>query len=117
VDLRDLVHAVLAYEALAAREWVAEAASSGLRWSEIPVPAGLDATELAVAAGLAEMLAQRAGVAVPAWVHSIERAPREVFLVRAADTMPRLRRMCREEGPEPLRSRGIFAPPDYLTAA
>ncbi len=117
MDLRELVRAVLAYESLAAREWVAEAASSGLRWTEILRPAGLDATELAVAAGLVEMLSQRAGVPVPAWVHAVPRSPREVFLVRAADTMPRLRRMCREQGPEPLRSRGIFAPPDYLTAA
>jgi hypothetical protein len=37
--------------------------------------------------------------------------------VAAAETLPRLRRLCEEEGPEPLRRRGLLAPPDFLTAA
>lgn len=32
-------------------------------------------------------------------------------------TMPRLRRSCEAEGPEPLRVRRIYAPPEFLTAA
>ncbi|MEE8583936.1 MAG: hypothetical protein V3T83_03695 [Acidobacteriota bacterium] len=40
-----------------------------------------------------------------------------VYLVRAALSMPRLRRLCRQEGPEPLRWRGILAPPEFLTMA
>jgi len=31
--------------------------------------------------------------------------------------MPRLRRLCEEEGPAPLRERGILAPPEFLTWA
>jgi hypothetical protein len=31
--------------------------------------------------------------------------------------MPRLRRLCESEGPEPLRRRGLFAPPEFLTHA
>ena len=37
--------------------------------------------------------------------------------VRAADSLPRLRRLCEEEGPEPLRRRGLLVPLDFLTAA
>jgi len=37
--------------------------------------------------------------------------------VRAALTMPRLRRLCEVEGPEPLRRRAVMAPPDFLTIA
>jgi hypothetical protein len=40
-----------------------------------------------------------------------------VFLVRAAESMPRLRRLCEEQSPEPLRRRRLLAPPDFLTAA
>ena len=40
-----------------------------------------------------------------------------VYLVRAAETMPRLRRSCETEGPEPLRARQVYAPPEFLTAA
>ena len=35
----------------------------------------------------------------------------------AAETMPRLRRACETEGPEPLRRRRLLAPPEFLTSA
>lgn len=44
-------------------------------------------------------------------------APRTLFLVRSAATMPRLRTACEQEGPEPLRRRGLLAPPGFLTMA
>jgi len=34
---------------------------------------------------------------------------------RAAKAMPRLRRLFEQDGPEPLRRRGILAPPALLT--
>ena len=73
--------------------------------------------EKAVAAGVVELLSGRAGEPPPAWTADVQAAPRTVVLVRAADSMPRLRRVCEEEGPEPLRRRGILAPPDFLTFA
>ena len=44
-------------------------------------------------------------------------APRRLFLVRAASSMPRLRSLCEREGPEPLRRRGLLAPPEFLSIA
>ncbi len=117
MDLRDLVVALLAYDTLAARQWVADSLREGGDWESVPRPADLDATGMVVAAGVAELLAERAGQAPPPWAKAIEASPTPIYLVKAVLTMPRLRRLCEEEGPEPLRRRGILAPPDFLTVA
>jgi hypothetical protein len=117
VDLRDLVHALLRFDALAARQWLADATRTGLVWSKVPPPLGLDETESALAAGVVELLASRSGQAPPGWAAAIPAAPKSLYLVRSAATMPRLRAECEQEGPEPLRRRGLLAPPDFLTIA
>jgi hypothetical protein len=117
MQLIDLVRALLSYDALAARQWVADATREGLEWHVMGKPAGLDATGLAVAAGVVEMLAARSGQRAPEWTAAVPAAPAPLYLVRAASSMPRLRRSCEEEGPEPLRRRLVFAPPEFLTAA
>jgi hypothetical protein len=117
MELRNLVRALLGFDTLTARQWVADAERFGLVWTEVSAPRGLDATELATAAGVTELLASRAGQPAPAWTAAIPPAPKTLFLVRAAATMPRLRAICEREGPEPLRRRGLFAPPDFLTIA
>jgi len=117
VELNDLVQALLRFDGLSARQWLADAARAGLVWSEVPAPVGLDATERAVAAGVAELLASRSGQSPPGWTAAIPPAPQSLFLVRAAATMPRLRAVCERDGPEPLRRRGLLAPPDFLSIA
>lgn len=117
MDLRDLVQALLRFDALTARQWLADATKSGVVWSKVAHPFGLDETESALAAGVVELLASRAGQPPPSWAAAIPAAPRTLFLVRAAATMPRLRAACEQEGPEPLRRRGLLAPPDFLTIA
>ena len=117
MDLRDLVHALLGFDALTARQWIADAQHSGFVWTEVPAPVGLDATELATAAGVAELLAERTGLTPPGWAASVPAAPERLFLVRAASSMPRLRSLCEREGPEPLRRRGLLAPPEFLSIA
>ena len=117
MDLRDLVRALLDFDALAARQWLADAQRSGFLWSEVPTPAGLNATELATAAGVVEILAARTGQPPPGWAASVPPAPERLFLVRAASSMPRLRSLCEREGPEPLRRRGLLAPPEFLSIA
>lgn len=117
MDLEDLVHALLDFDALSARQWLADAHRSGYIWTETPAPVGLDATGLATAAGVAELLAGRAGQKPPGWAASVPPAPERVFLVRAAASMPRLRSLCEQEGPEPLRRRGLLAPPEFLSIA
>jgi hypothetical protein len=117
MDLHDLVRALLAFDTLAARQWVADSVREGLVWASIPAPVDLDPVGLGVAAGVAELLAARAGQPPPTWTSAIAAAPTQVCLVKAARTMPRLRQLCEQEGPEPLRRRGILAPPEFLKVA
>jgi hypothetical protein len=117
MDLRDLVDALLRGDTLEARQWVADATRGGLSWSQLPSPEGLSPVGLAVAAGVVELMASRARQAAPGWASAVPASPTKVFLVRAAETMPRLRRLCEEEGPAPFRKRGILAPPEFLTWA
>jgi len=63
-----------------------------------------------------EMMAERMGSRPAAWTSAVPAAPERLFLVQAAEVLPRLRRLCEEEGPEPLRRRGLLAPPGFLTA-
>lgn len=91
MDLSDLVHAILGFDALSARQWLADAQRAGFVWAETPVPVGLDATELATAAGVAELLAGRAGQKPPGWAASVPPAPERLFL-----SVPR--RACRACG-------------------
>jgi len=117
VELRELVVALVSRDALAARQWVADALRARFDWSSAEEPPGLDPLERAVAAGVVELLASRDGRPAPGWTASVPPSPRRYFLVKAAESMPRLRRACEEEGPLGLRRRGILAPPDFLTAA
>ena len=117
MDLCDLVSALVSRDALRARQWVADAERAGFDWTRIAEPHGLDRLGLAVAASVVEMMAGRRGSRPPAWTSAVPPAPQRLFLVRAAESLPRLRRLCEEEGPEPLRRRGLLAPPDFLTAA
>jgi len=117
MDVLDLVKALLAYETLAARQWLADAERARFAWNKVPAPVGLDATTSALAAGVTELLASRSGQTPPAWTAQIPPAPERIFLVRAATTMPRLRELCEREGPAPLLQRGFLAPPEFLTFA
>jgi hypothetical protein len=117
MELRDVVRALLAFDTLAAREWVQDAARAGRDFSREPRPEGLSEEELALAAGVVELLAARAGMAPPEWTPSVPAAPRIVHLVRAAHSMRRLRADCEQNGPEQLRRRGFYAPPEFLTFA
>ncbi len=117
MELRDLVEALLARDALSARQWAADAARAAVIWTDVPRPVGWSAVELAVAAGVVELFASRSLQAPPSWTATIGCAPDPLYLVRAAETMPRLRLSCEMEGPEPLRVRRIYAPPDFMTAA
>jgi hypothetical protein len=117
MDLRELVRAILSYDALTARQWVADSMRQGIVWTSVPKPTDLDEVEMGVAAGVVELLASRAGQPSPSWTRTVEASPTPIYLVKAARTMPRLQRLCEEEGPEPLRRRGILAPPEFLKVA
>ena len=117
MELRELVDALLAHDALKARQWTADAEREMMIWTDVPRPVGWGAAELAVAAGIVELFASRSHQAAPSWTATVGCAPDPLYLVRACETMPRLRLSCETEGPEPLRVRRIYAPPEFMTAA
>jgi len=92
------------------QDWLAENPAI----SAYPKPDLKDATRLSILAGIIELLADRRGVAAPPWVHEIHAVQTPIFLVKSAETMPRLRRLCETESPLPLRRRNLFAPPTFL---
>ncbi len=117
MDLRELANALAAGDALRARVLMREAQVRHHVWRTTDMPTGLDRNGLAIAAGVVELMCQREGLQPPSWTEGVEGADADLFLVRAAQSMPRLRKLCVEEGPWPLRRRRIFVPPEFLSAA
>ena len=114
MELRDLVRAVLAGDLLEARQWVADARRSHVAWELLERPTGLDDGEMAVAAGVAELLAARAGSVPPAWARSVPAQGQPVFLDPGIEEMPRMLEYAKRHAPEPLRRRNLVAMPDFL---
>jgi hypothetical protein len=117
MHLRDLVRALQDHDTLGARQWVSDAERAKLQLTGLEAPHDLDPVGLAIAAGMVELPASRWQQSPPTWTQRVPALAIPFFLVTAAASMPRLRRLCEEEGPEPLRRRGLLAPPDFLTAA
>ena len=117
MDLRELVDALAAGDALRARVLMREAQVRQHDWSATVMPIGMDRNGLAIAAGVVELVCQRERLQPPPWTARVEAADADVFLVRSTQSMPRLRRLCILEGPWPLRRRRIFVPPEFLSAA
>jgi hypothetical protein len=114
MELHDLVRAILSGDLLAARQWVADARRARVQWDRFERPFGLDEREMTVAAGVAELLADRAGSAPPAWTAGV--GPREEILLLdpGLENMPRTLARAKAAGPEPFRKRNLVAPPDFL---
>ena len=117
MDLTSLVRSLLSHDTLSARQWVSDVLKERPIWATVARPEGLSAIELALAAAVAELMAERVQQKAPAWVFNVEGISAPVYLVESAKTLPRLRRLCQEEGPWPLRRRGFLAPPEFLTVA
>lgn len=91
MDLRDLVAALLRRDALGARQCVADAARERFDWSGVGEPHDLSPAGRAVAAAVVEMMAERMGRRPAAWTAAVPAAPERLFLVEAAEVLPRLR--------------------------
>lgn len=114
--LERLAEAVLERRALDARSLVQEMVRAGLV-GELTRPHGGNASMLSVAAALAELLAERHHVEVPAWCAAEGPLAAPFFVVERALRWPGLREQCEREAPEPLRSRQIYSPASFLTYA
>ena len=113
----ELAEAALSGDALRLRSLVQDWLRETGQYQDVAAPTSTDPTKRAIAAGLVEMFAERARQDAPDWTRNVLAAPEPLFLLRAAVTMRRLRKLCEEQSPLPLRRRQIFAPPDYLTFA
>ena len=114
VKVESIAQAVLAGDALAARSLTQDFMRSSPHFADIKSPAVQDAQLLALTAALLEMFAERSHQVAPSWTQVIGRLPEPVYLLKAATTMKRLRELCQQQSPEPLRKRNLFAPANYL---
>jgi hypothetical protein len=113
--LAEIVKAILAGEALVARSLVQDWLSSRPDLTSESKPESSDGQVLALSAGLVELFAERLGQRPPDWTQSISPLAEPLYLLKAAARMPRLRQLCHEQSPAPLRRRNLYAPADYLT--
>jgi hypothetical protein len=117
VRLEQLAEAALHGDALTLRSLAQDWLLENPVISNAAPPASNDADIQATAAGLVELFALRARQSPPSWTGQFGSVRRPVFLVRAAQTMKRLRQSCEKESPLPLRQRGLYAPADFLSFA
>jgi len=73
MELVELVRALRDHDPLTARQWVADARRAELQLADLPVPKTLDAVDLAIAAGVIELLASRWGQRPPNWTSGVRR--------------------------------------------
>jgi len=117
VTLEALAEAALQRDSLHLRSLVQDFVREHPQLTTIPRPRIDNQQILGTAAALLELLAQRTGQPAPPWTREIGAVPEPVYLLEAATRMKRLRALCEAEAPEPLRKRGLYAPPDFLTFA
>lgn len=117
VTLDDVVDAALSRDGLLLSGATQEFLRATPRLTDVSQPTALSERQLVVAAAIMELLAYRTGQSAPLWTATIGGLPEPFFMVAEAETMKHLRGMCEQESPEPLRKRGLFAPPQYLTWA
>jgi hypothetical protein len=117
VGLEQLAKAALDGEALALRSLAQDWLRENPRLDDCPRPSVTDPQVLVVAAALVELFAERAFQPAPEWSKNIGPLAQPRCLVRAAAKMKRLRRMCEDESPLPLRRRNLYAPAEFLRFA
>ena len=117
VQIEQIADAALKGEGVTARSLTQDFFRGDPHLADIPKPDINDVRLLVACASLLELFASRLEQEAPTWTNSVEPLPEPVFLVKAAATMKRLRELCEKESPEPLRKRGLLAPPNYLEFA
>ena len=113
VQIEQLARAALEHESLQLRSLVQDFLRSQPNLVDVRPPQTEDEVVLAMSAALLELLALRTNP----WTASVGPAKEPFYLLKSAAQMKRLRQLCRQESPEPLRKRRFYAPPDYLAFA
>ena len=115
--IEQVAEAALQRDSLRLRSLVQDMLRVKTNWSDLPRPTTSDARLLAIAASLAELLAERQNQIPAAWTKEIGALSEPFFLLRSAETMKRLRVLCETQSPEPMRKRQLYAPPNFLEFA
>ena len=117
VQIEQLARAALNRDSLELRSLVQDFLRSQPKLAEVPPLQSEDESLLAMSAALLELLALPTNQAPPPWTASVGPVKEPFYLLKSAAQMKRLRQLCQQESPEPLRKRSFFAPPDYLAFA
>ena len=117
VKIEQLAETALKREGLQLRSLAQDLLRENPRLSDIARPETDDQRLLAAAASLIELFALRSRQEPPAWVREVGPLSEPFFLLKAATNLKRLRTLCEEQAPEPLRKRGFYAPPNFLEFA
>lgn len=114
VRIEQLATAALNQDALRLRSLAQDLLREQPILRDCPRPSAVDFKTLAAAASLIELLALRLRQDPPSWTNEIGPLAEPIHLLKAAATMKRLRVLCEQQAPEPLRKRGFYAPPNFL---
>ena len=117
VAIEQLAAAILEKDGLVVRSLAQDFLNAQPVLADIPQPEVEDARIVAASAALLELFATRLGQNAPVWTKGIGPLAEPIYLLQSAAHMKRLRTLCRQESPEPLRKRGLYAPPNYLAFA
>lgn len=117
VQIEQIAKAALQREGLQLRSLVQDFLRSKSTLADVPPPPTDNEAVLAMSAALLELLALRTGQEPPNWTADVGAVKEPFYLLESAAYMKRLRQLCRQESPEPLRKRRFYAPPDYLAFA
>ena len=115
--VEQIVKAALNQEALQLRSLIQQFLRNNPHFETLPVFDSEDPIKFALAASIIELLAEQAKQVPPSWTTEAGSLPEPMFLLKAAVKMKRLRQLCVEESPLPLKKRGFYAPPNYLSFA
>ncbi len=115
--IEQIVQAALAQEALQLRSLIQQFLRDSPHFGELPEFNSEDPTKFALAAAIIELLAEQTEQIPPNWTIKAKPLPEPIFLLKSAANMKRLRLLCIEESPLPLKNRGFYAPPNYLSSA
>jgi hypothetical protein len=115
--IEQIVQAAISQEALQLRSLVQQFLRNNPRFEELPKFNSEDPIKFALAAAIIELLAEQTEQVPPSWTIEADPLPEPMFLLKSAAKMKRLRQLCIEESPLPLKNRGFYAPPNYLSFA
>ncbi len=113
-QIEQIAKAALNRDSVQARSLTQEFFREEASLVDIPKPEVANQQVIVMTAALLELFASRMKQEAPSWTAEVGPLLEPIFLLKAAETMKRLRRLCETEAPEPLKKRRLYAPPNYL---